>query len=234
MSFVRRRLERLESTYRLKLESNLAEMRRSFAQAANELLARLSEQMSYIRFGELSSSAEFESAVDKMEHALDELEHRRGEMRHVLDRYEAELRLSTAETVLRLDELDDLSAIDSSRRAQAISASLSGRDLEAAGRALIGRIRSSGLVSAWERYEVMLAALNSRLEHTLTGIQRDLGNVDKIVTDDRFDNHLFSAPRLYEPTVNEMLENKRAFEEFEVISSRLSALLDENIDRPAQ
>lgn len=223
--FVRRRLERLEASQKLKLESNLAELRHSFARNVHDIFGKLSDEMSYVKCGKLTTLAELESSIRVIERLLDQLDHSRGEMRAVLDKYEAQLRLSVAETVLKLDELDPL---DPKRLS-----GLSNRDLEMSCRCLLDKMRSSEIATVWSQYESLHGQLNSRLDQTMCAIQRDLGNVDRLVVDE-MSSCLVTKSSLYEPVVRDMLENKRVFDDFEEVTKRLNDILEQSINQKAE
>lgn len=161
--------------------------------------------------------------MSAIERNLEHLDQHRNEFKAALDKYESQLK-STG-SVLRLETLS-IEHLTS----PAISSSLSGRDLELSCRHLVSAFTNSELKSLWNKYDRDLGELSSRLDRTRTCIQKDLCHVDKIAAADEFTNET-SSSRLYEPTVNEMLESKRTFEDFEVTSARLARLLDEAVNQ---
>lgn len=239
-AYVRSRLERLESAHKLKLESNLVEVRHGFARTVADIMRKLSDELSYVKCGKsLSSQVELDSSTRCMKRLLAQLDRSRDEMRDVLDKYETQLKLTNSDSnrngVLRLDELDPLDP----KRAHVIMMTgvIGNRELEAECRSLLGKLESSELVTVWTRYESLHAELCARLENTSAAIQRDLAQVDRLVVgvvnivefhDPNGSNT--TASGLYEPVVRDMIENRRVFEEFDRVSSRLGDLLEQIIN----
>lgn len=241
-AYVRRRLERLESGHKLKLESNLVEVRHGFARTVADIMRKLSDELSYVKCGKsLSSQAELDSSARCMKRLLAQLDRTRDEMRDVLDKYETQLRQLTNSDagagVLRLDELDPLDP----KRAHVIMTTggvlFGNRELEAACRCLLGKLdESSELATVWTRYESLHGELSARLEHTSSGIQRDLAQVDRLVVgvvnlvEFHEPNGANYTSGLYEPVVTDMIENRRVFDEFDRLSTRLGHLLEQIIN----
>lgn len=147
-----------------------------------------------------------------------------------LEKFESKMKASSSSGQERVLRLENLSVEQLVNNSHAIASNLSNRELETSCRSLLDRVEVNQIVTIWEKYESELEALFSRLDSTAGFIQKDLANVDRIVAE--------QLPRvgssLYESTVKEMLENKRAFEHFEVTSSRLVGLIDETVCQRAE
>ena len=182
------------------------------------------------RFGKITCVNQFKNSLNSLIHLLKRVDEKRDEMVSALEKFESKMKASSSSGQERVLRLENLSVEQLVSNSHAIASNLSNRELETSCRALLDRVEANQIVTIWEKYENELEALFSRLDNTAGFIQKDLANVDRIVAE--------QLPRvgssLYESTVKEMLENKRAFEHFEATSSRLVGLIDETVSQKAE
>lgn len=218
-------LENLEKICKLKLETNLSELKKSYSIKINQIYANIDEEISYLKHGKLTSFEQFQFSVKNLDQLLIQLENSRVEMRQALEKYELQLKSTCdcrIETVLNLENTSN--KMDS-QKSNLIATNLNYRELETSARSLLGKLNSNDIFELWSKYDNLLVQLRYRLDKTMESIINDLNNVDSIINTEF---NLFNKSNLYEPTLKDMWENRRLFEEFEAITEQLCDYLGMN------
>ena len=236
-------LDGVELKNRLKLENNLTQLKQNYSARINELNFLLENEVNFLSHGKIVTHKQYVKSIDTLKEILEKLDNVNTEMKQTLLKFENDFETSANNLNVSTDAVaNDNSTISGGAQIkrilslakdkigkydlngllvekslkQSILANLTNKNLEHRAKQLINDAEAE-TASLFSKYDELNENLLFRLEKTRLNIMHDLENLDLIIKDE----NLLKKPNLFEDILNDMLNNKKIFEDFDVIVKNL-------------
>ena len=93
---LKEKMEKIELITKLKIESNLSQLKQNFAIKMNELNGRLETQVNFLNLGKITSLKQYEHSIISIKEIQSKLNEARSQMQALLTKFETELRSNNA------------------------------------------------------------------------------------------------------------------------------------------
>jgi hypothetical protein len=239
-------LDRIELKNRLKMENNFSQLKQSYSTRIHELNSLLENEVSFLSHGKVVTHKQYAKSIDALREILARLDEAKLEMKQVLTKFELEFE-NTANSLVasstdalynssennrgtqikkvlclakdKIGKYDLNGLLDDSSLKQSILTNLTNKNLELRAKQLVVEAETE-TNELFCKYDSLHESLTSRLDKTRMSIVNDMENLDLIINDD----NLLRKPNLFEDILDDMLNNKNLFEDFETVVKSLGKI----------
>ena len=224
-------LNKIELITKLKIESNLSQLKQTYAAKMNDLNSELESQLSFISHGKILSRQQYEKTIGSIKDVQQKLAETRTQMQSTLIKFESDLKsidfketskengqinnvLDMVKNKIGAYDINGLLDNNNLKKSNLLTNSCN-KKLEKTAQQLVTQAETE-ILSVWEKYDDIHQNLQTRINETRRNILNDMDHIDQIIFNSTPESNLFQQ------TLNDMLENKSIFEKFTQMSEYLT------------